>query len=239
MPTGHSKSKERNSRVAAYLRGDRLALRHCGVSDASTEGISIIASSDVLREKNIFTRNNIENITGYYPATVKIFSAVRMYQNTLVNSTVTIARNARAAANDAIFGWHSSTGPDVEKRDGHVFVNNLLAGEEKYRRPLLFVWQPDSLCRQLGMPQLKQVDHTTFVQRSESNVLIVGSPANNRDCQMEFESLEGFQKMYPVFSAHRRSSGGTVPAFKSRELGITRCWGRFRDPAEQRRYRLT
>ena len=62
------------SRVAAYLRGDSLTVRHCRVSNTSTEGLYIIASSDVLLEKNIFTSNNIEQLTGYYPAAVKIFN---------------------------------------------------------------------------------------------------------------------------------------------------------------------
>ncbi|MDZ7338456.1 MAG: right-handed parallel beta-helix repeat-containing protein [candidate division KSB1 bacterium] len=62
------------SRVAGYLRGDRLTVRHCRVSDTSTEGLYIISSNDVLLEKNIFTRNNIERISGYYPAAVKIFN---------------------------------------------------------------------------------------------------------------------------------------------------------------------
>jgi hypothetical protein len=62
------------SRVAAYLRGDRLTIRHCRVSDTSTEGIYVIASADVLLEKNVFMRNNVEEITGYYPAAVKIFN---------------------------------------------------------------------------------------------------------------------------------------------------------------------
>ncbi|MCK4746447.1 MAG: right-handed parallel beta-helix repeat-containing protein, partial [Bacteroidales bacterium] len=59
------------SRVAAYLRGDHMIIRHCRVSDTSTEGLYIQSSNDVLLEKNIFTRNNIERITGYYPAAVK------------------------------------------------------------------------------------------------------------------------------------------------------------------------
>ena len=68
-------------------------------------------------------------------------SNVRIYQNTFVNSTACIGRNGRVAAGDR-FGWHASTGPDVEKRDGHEFVNNLLTGDASYQRPLLFVWQP-------------------------------------------------------------------------------------------------
>jgi len=61
-------------RVGAYLRGDGLILRNCLVSDTSTEGIFILSSNDVLLERNIFRRNNIENITGYYPAAVKIYN---------------------------------------------------------------------------------------------------------------------------------------------------------------------
>ena len=62
------------SRVAGYFRGDNLTIRHCLVSDTSTEGIFILSSSDVLLEKNIILRNNIENIEGYFPAAVKIFN---------------------------------------------------------------------------------------------------------------------------------------------------------------------
>jgi parallel beta-helix repeat protein len=297
------------SRVAAYLRGDRLTLRHCKVSDTSTEGIYIIGSSDVLLEKNIFTRNNIEQITGYYPAAVKIFnqsyrvtcrdnlvidlpysngiwydvgnvdgvfinnwvegvgnmnrkfdkkrpypsesgfffeiskgaicagnvfvncdqgifilnsSNAQIYQNTFVNSIACIARNARTAANDAMFGWHSSTGPDVDKRDGHVFVNNLLTGDKNFHRPLQIVWQPDSLCQQLNKPMLKQFDYNMFVQRSnkESVPWMWWSPAMNGDCQMAFESLEGLKKLYPEFLTYSRYfTDENVPTFKSPELG--------------------
>jgi hypothetical protein len=62
------------SRVGGYFRGDHLTIRHCLVSDTSTEGIFILSSSDILLEKNIFRRNNIENIQGYFPAAVKIFN---------------------------------------------------------------------------------------------------------------------------------------------------------------------
>jgi len=62
------------SRVAGYFRGDSLTIRHCKISETSTEGIFVLSSNDVLLEKNIITRNNIENITGYFPAAVKIFN---------------------------------------------------------------------------------------------------------------------------------------------------------------------
>ena len=62
------------SRVAGYFRGDHLTLRHCLISDTRTEGVYVIGSADVLLEKNIFRRNNIQQITGYFPAAVKIFN---------------------------------------------------------------------------------------------------------------------------------------------------------------------
>jgi parallel beta-helix repeat protein len=296
------------SRVAAYLRGDHLTIRHCKVSETSTEGIYIIGSSDVLLEKNIFTHNNIEHITGYYPAAVKIFnqsyrvicqdnliidlpnsngiwydvgnvdgrflnnwvegvgnvnrefskknpwpsesgfffeiskgavcagnvfvncdqgifilnsSNAQVYQNTLVNSTICIGRNGRSPANDGLFGWHSSTGPDVSKRGGHVFVNNLLTGDKNYHKPLFFLWQPDSLNQLFDETQLKQFDYDMFVRRSDkdSKSLILWTPAMNSDSQIAFESLEALQKMYPEFSPHSQYFADDVPLFKSFELG--------------------
>ena len=226
------------SRVGAYLRGDRLTVRNCKVSDTSTEGLYILSSSDVLLEKNIFTRNNIENIDGYFPAAVKIFnqcyrvtcndnlitdlpnsngvwydvgnvdgvvtnnwfeyvgytdfdintsrlwpsqnafffeiskgaictgnvflncdhgvmvlnsSDVTIFQNTFVNSMLAIGRDQRSAQGDH-FGWHPSTGPDVDERTGHVVMNNLLFRDNTFSRPLLFVWQPEALCKIASSP---------------------------------------------------------------------------------------
>jgi parallel beta-helix repeat protein len=297
------------SRVAAYLRGDSLTLRHCKVSDTSTEGIYIISSSDVLLEKNIFTRNNIERITGYYPAAVKIFnqsyrvtcrdnlvidlpysngiwydvgnvdgvfinnwiqdvgiidrefsrerfwpsnngfffeiskgaicagnvfvncdqgiflmnsSNVKIYQNTLINSTVTIGRTPRTPETDFLFGWHSSTGPDVDEREGHIFVNNLLTVDEHYYRPLFVVWQTPSLCERLSKPQLNQLDHNVYVRSSDksSNPLILWSPAKNKDCQQMFNSLTDLRKLHPGFSANSQYFADyNGPLFKSSKLG--------------------
>jgi parallel beta-helix repeat protein len=297
------------SRVAAYLRGDRLTLRHCRVSDTSTEGIYIIGSSDVLLEKNIFSRNNIEQITGYYPAAVKIFnqsnrvtcqdnlvidlpysngiwydvgevdgrflnnwiegvgsasrtfnakapypsqngfffeiskgaicagnvfvncdqgifvlnsSNVQIYNNTLVNSTLCIARNARTAANDRMFGWHSSTGPDFDKREGHVLVNNLLTGDLNYHRPLLYVWEPDSICKQLPNPLLSQMDHNVYARSTEKpdSPLLIWSPLSGTDCQARFESPSDLRKHFPQFSANDLSLAGYAgPLFRSAILG--------------------
>ncbi len=281
------------SRVAGYFRGDHFTMRHCKVSDTSTEGVYIIASSDVLLERNVFARNNIERITGYYPAAVKIFnqchrvtcndnlvidlpysngiwydvgnvdgvftnnwiqdvghsrkeiatnqlwpsdngfffeiskgavcagnvfvncdhgllvlnsSNVRIFQNTFVNSMACIGRNGRVAEGDR-FGWHASTGPDVDKREGHEFVNNLLTGDRTFARPLFFVWQPAALCDRLPKPELKNLDHNVYVRGiAQSNYpLILWSPAKNGTCQSGFDSPGAVHALYSDFESHSAS----------------------------------
>ncbi len=298
------------SRVGAYLRGDGLTMRHCLVSDTSTEGIFILSSSDVLLEKNIFRRNNIERIAGYFPAAVKIFnqcyrvtcrdnlvidhpysngiwydvgsvdgrfldnwvegigninalipskrfwpsesgffieiskgavcagnvfvncdqgirvlntSDVQVYNNTLVNSTVFFGRDGRSTVRDH-FGWHASTGPGVNERDGHVFVNNLLTADGEFRRPLLVFWQPEFLCEQLSKPQVNRLDYNVYVRgpgaTDKPKPLILWSPATGDDCQLTFESLEGLQKLHPEFSARSQYFADyNGPLFKCWELG--------------------
>jgi len=101
------------SRVAGYFRGDGLVIRNSLVSDTSTEGIYVIGSSDVLLEKNIFRRNNIEQLTGYYPAAVKIFNQTRRV----------ICRDNLVIDQPYSNGiWY-----DVGNRDA-VFVNNWIEG---------------------------------------------------------------------------------------------------------------
>ena len=292
------------SRVAGYLRGDKLTFRHCLVSDTSTEGIYVIGSADVLLEKNIFRRNNIENIRGYFPAAVKIFnqcyrttcrdnlvidhpnsngiwydvgnvdgriihnwfqavgsiggrtdnqrtwpkrnaffieiskgaicaynvfvncnygifvlnsSDVQMYQNTLVNSPAHIGRDQRSAVGDH-FGWHPSTGPDVDERDGHVFVNNLLTSDQQYRGSLLQLKQPRQLNERLNKPQVKQLDYNVYVQQGNTapQSLISWSQAS----QQNLKSPEDLHKLHPEFSAHSQSFPNyNGPLFRCAELG--------------------
>jgi hypothetical protein len=97
------------SRVGGYFRGDGLVLRNSLISDTSTEGFYVIGSSDVLLERNIFRRNNVEQLTGYYPAAVKIFNQ---------SHRVTVRDNL------VIDNPHSNgVWWDVGNHDG-VFVNN-------------------------------------------------------------------------------------------------------------------
>jgi hypothetical protein len=101
------------SRVAGYFRGDRLVIRNSLISDTSTEGIYVIGSSDVLLEKNIIRRNNVEQLTGYYPAAVKIFN--QSHRVTCRDNLVIDHPHSNGI-------WY-----DVGNRDG-VFVNNWIEG---------------------------------------------------------------------------------------------------------------
>lgn len=295
-------------RVGAYLRGDNLVLRNCNVNNTTTEGVYLLSSSDCLLEKNMFSRNNIEDITGYYPAAVKIFnqthrvtcrdnlvydlpisngiwydvgnvdghflnnwvegvgdntgpgsknrmwpsnngfffeiskgaicagnvfvncdhgimilnsSDVQVYQNTFVNSTACIGRDKRSAQGDH-FGWHPSTGPDVDQRYGHVFVNNLLTGDAYFTRPLMIVWQHPDLCQQLNKSPLKQYDYNVYVKDANSgfNVLLYWSPANDAECQKAVESSDGLKRVFEGSSGNSKVfESFNMPLFKSIELG--------------------
>lgn len=101
------------SRVAGYFRGDKMTFKNCLISDTSTEGVYILSSSDVLLEKNIFRRNNIERITGYYPAAVKIFN--QCYRVTCNDNLVIDHPYSNGI-------WY-----DVGNVDG-VFTNNWIEG---------------------------------------------------------------------------------------------------------------
>lgn len=294
------------SRVAAYLRGDKLIMKNCKISDTSTEGIYILASNDVWLEKNIFARNNIESIGGYYPAAVKIFNqthrvtcfdnlvtdlpesngvwydvgnvdgrfinnrvenvgngsikfdnsrpwpsqnglffeiskgiicagnvfsncdqgmiilnstGAKIYNNTFVNSTVVFGRNGRTPANDGMFGWHSSTGADVDKRIDHVFANNLLFDDENHLRPLLFVYQPDTFYLRNYKPQLKKLENNVFVRSSDSNFApaVYCTQAAKDVSQQSFLKPDSIQTIYPEFSRSNLLYTG-IPVFKSVEL---------------------
>ncbi len=295
------------SRVAGYFKGDHMIFRHCKISDTSTEGIYIIASSDVLLEKNIFKRNNMEHLQGYYPAAVKIFnqcyritcrdnlvidqqnsigiwydvgnvdgvfinnwledihynetyrkpndvypigagfffeiskgaictgnvfincdagihlrnsSNVEVYQNTFVNSQVLIDRDGRTAKGDH-FDWHPKTGPGLDERDGHIFKNNLIAADKNFNKPLLFVWQPESICDKINNFQLKELDYNIYVRTFDdtSSPLIYWSPAENNNCQVALDSPETLHKLHPEFSSQSKYFlNYHGPLFKSPEL---------------------
>jgi parallel beta-helix repeat protein len=290
------------SRIAMFLMGDKTTVRNCHVSNTSREGIYIVGSADVLLENTIIEKNNIENITGCYPAGVKIFnqcyrctvrnnlvtnmpnsngvwydvgnvdgrfinnwvenvgkpevpvstksvwpsqngfffeiskgavaagnvfvncdhgilalnsSNVEMYNNTFVNSMVCIARDTRSAQGDH-FGWHPSTGPDVDERYGHIFVNNLLTGDAGFDRPLLLVWQPAVLCEKLNETPLKQFDNNVFVKQNENyKTIAFWSPSKAENCQSEIKTLGELQQLSSAAGKTQLLEGKHIPLFKS------------------------
>jgi hypothetical protein len=296
------------SRVAAYLRGDKLTFKNNKVSDTSTEGIFILSSNDAVLERNIFMRNNIENITGYFPSAVKIFnqcyrvvcndnlvldhpnsngiwydvgnvdgiftnnwvqnvgtgqglaepgqiwpamngfffeiskgvtvagnvfvncnhglmslnaSGLKAYNNTFVNSMAVFARDSRSAQGDH-FGWHPASGPDVDKRVNHVFVNNLLLADESFSQPLFTVWQSANVCEVATGTPFDRIENNIYVKRKtpKGSPIMYFSPANNDQCQAAIHSFDELDKMYP---GHEKNSiyleNYTGNVFKSPELG--------------------
>ena len=120
------------------------------------------------------------------------------------------------------FGWHPSTGPGVEERHGHVFVNNLLTADKDFQRPLLFVWQPGFLCERVPGSPLKQIDYNVYVRRpAESDTpLIFWSPVASESCQVQLDSPEDLNALYSSFSSGSSFFNGyTGPLFKSHRLG--------------------
>jgi hypothetical protein len=146
---------------------------------------------------------------------------VQVYNNTFVNTVASFERTPRSAVGDH-FGWHPATGPDVDRRDGHVFVNNLLTADERFSKALLRFEQTASLRDRLTQPQVKQLDYNVFVRQGGvgAKTLIVWSPAATDNSLVELDSLAAFQKLQPQFSAHSREFVDYHgPLFKGRELG--------------------
>ncbi|ACB73451.1 right-handed parallel beta-helix repeat-containing protein [Opitutus terrae] len=265
------------SRVAGYFRGDNFVVRHCLISDNGTEGIYVIDSADILLEKNIIRRTNVEKISGYYASAVKIFnqsyravvrdnliidnpdasgvwwdvgnvdarflnnwvqntsdgfffeiskraicagnvfvdcprgvwvlnsSDVHVYQNTFYNSFASFVRTERSAAGDH-FGWHPSTGPDVDQRHGHIFVNNLLVADETFKGPLLMVGQSEKVAHLKDSP-LSQLDGNVYVRRAGAvpQPLIAWNPAPTEKGSMEVKTLEDIRKIDAKFETHGRA----------------------------------
>ena len=145
----------------------------------------------------------------------------RIYNNTFVDTPASIERNQRTATGDR-FGWHALTGPALDQREGHVFVNNLLVASAAYRGPLLGFDEPATLCAKLSRPQAKEVGGNVYVRAGapDSLPLIVWSPAANEACVEKFASLEEFRRQVPGFEGGSRELDRTpASVFKGPDLG--------------------
>lgn len=306
-------------RVAVFAHGDSMVMRNCKIEDTNTEGLYIVASDDVLLERNIFAHNNIENWRGYFPAAVKIFNqshrvvcrgnlvtnqpnsngiwydvgnvdgvfvnnrvenvgqvdhaalgdkvwvgrsgfffeisenvivadnefvnnnqgililnarGAEIYNNTFLNSRASFVRTSRGDGEDH-FGWHVTSGPGVEEREDHVFVNNLLIDTVGMDTPMLYVWQPAEMCERLNESTLKVFDHNVYVKvkKEEDPLLALWSPANTEDCQKRIfdpadinalhESFEANSKFYNGFSGELFSADTQIsPEFPGHQVAF-------------------
>ena len=279
------------SRVGGWFRGDHMVIRNNLFSDTSTETIYVIGSSDVLIEKNIVRRNNIEKLTGYFAGAVKIFNQTRrvvfrdnlvldnpdsngvwydvgnrdavvvnnyvegasvgfmfeisrgatvagnvfvrngrgawslnsadvhMFNNTFVDNPAAFSRNERRPTGD-VFAWHSSTGPDVGERQGHVFVNNLMVASENNRGPLLLVEQAAGLCGTVTASSLTTIDGNIYVRPATNTAPLVSwAPANGTGCTAKAASLADLKKIVRQAEARGRQIDATPgDVFKSPDL---------------------
>jgi hypothetical protein len=114
----------------------------------------------------------------------------------------------------------------VDKRYGHVFVNNLMAGDMNFKVPFLTVGQHPDLCGKLTDSQLKQLDYNVIVKDPRSNFKILArwSPvvasAGQNNCEQTIESFEDLKKVFAGSSANSQFYGEpNLQVFQSRELG--------------------
>jgi hypothetical protein len=87
---------------------------------------------------------------------------VEVYHNTFINAPASFERNERGSVADH-FGWHPSTGPGVEERDGHAFAGNLVVADYSAKPALLELWQAKLLNAKLTKSQLRQLDGNVYV----------------------------------------------------------------------------
>jgi hypothetical protein len=119
------------------------------------------------------------------------------------------------------FGWHPSTGPDVDKREGHSFVGNLLVADESFRKPLARFEQTQVLCGKLTRPHVTNLDGNVYVRLGVSapQPLLFWGPVAGEKCQVELESPEALRALQPSFEKSSRLVSGWAGAlFKSPEL---------------------
>ncbi len=129
---------------------------------------------------------------------------VHAYNNTFYNARVSFERNDRVAAGD-VFDWHTTTGPGLEQRDGHIFLHNLMAASDTFRGPLLeFGQRPPSLCGKLKNAQATEIDGNVYLRaasitRGAPEPLIVYAPSQGENCTTRLATLDDFRKLEPAF----------------------------------------
>ena len=128
---------------------------------------------------------------------------VQVYQNTFYNSAATFQRTPRSHTAGDHFGWHASTGPDVNERHGHVFVNNLAVANADFGRPLLGVQQSPELNGKLTDTPLQSLDGNVYVRRTglAGPEIIAWGPVDTEASTVQVAQLDELRAIFPDFSA--------------------------------------
>jgi hypothetical protein len=134
---------------------------------------------------------------------------VRVYQNTMVNSTVTFERTNRSAVGDH-FDWHPASGPGVEERHSHVFMGNLLYADDNHRGPLLKFRQSEVLKELMTEPQVERIEANVYVQDGYVNdgPLIQWSPVSGEGNSVLLDTHKELNALIPGFAEGSQSFVG-------------------------------
>lgn len=177
----------------------------------TTDGFFFEISKGVICAGNVF----VNCVTG---SRILNSSGAKVYQNTYINSGAAFQRTARSAVGDH-FDWHPASGPDVDERQGHEFVNNLVVGHKDFKFALLMVWQTADLTDRLTEPMFDSVNNNVYIHTGTSRYsekekgsirymkryfpndyfqghpVISWSPFDNEISHKLFDSLEEFKAL--------------------------------------------
>ena len=148
----------------------------------------------------------------------------KIYNNTFLDAPASFERNQRSATGDH-FGWHPATGPGVEEREGHVFVNNLMVASEGSRRPLARFEQPAAMCQQLAKPMASEINGNVYVRAELPGAapapLATWSPSPAApNCMATAMSVDEYRKLAAGYEAGGRQLDLTPHSiFKGPEVG--------------------
>ncbi|PRY96631.1 parallel beta-helix repeat protein [Marinilabilia salmonicolor] len=136
-------------------------------------------------------------------------SGAKVYNNTFVNSRASFGRDERGSDPDH-FGWHINTGPGVDERENHEFVNNLMVDTMGLEFPLLYVWQPSEMCERLNESTLQKFDNNVYVKmtKEENAAIALWSPADNEKCQTKISDPAELNELYGHFEANSKFFNG-------------------------------
>ncbi|MDQ8203951.1 right-handed parallel beta-helix repeat-containing protein [Pelagicoccus sp. SDUM812003] len=148
-------------------------------------------------------------------------SGVKLYQNTYYNSRAEFIRTERSHTAGDHFGWHASSGPDVEERHSHAFINNLLHADNHFEESLVAFFETPGVTERVETPQLEAMNGNVYARTSSrgEQPLFALSSANADEPFRPVHGLVELRNEYPSFEdAGVELLDYWGPLFKSKEL---------------------